>query len=102
MKFIENSSEFNAFLNDYEKAKEIVAIPIPTDHKKHPVETKLSFLFLLVDSSAYVLPFNHTDGLCLQLGDLSILRNKNKKVYNFKIMLFNIIFVSIRKGKLCR
>ena len=81
MKFIENSSEFNAFLNDYEKAKEIVAIPIPIDHKKHPVETKLSFLFLLVDNSAYVLPFNHTDGLCLQLGDLTILRNKNKNVY---------------------
>jgi hypothetical protein len=81
LKFIENTSEFNAFLYDYEQADEIIAIPIPIDHKKHPTETKLSFLFFIVDGSAYMLPFNHTDGLCLQLGDLTILRNKNKKIY---------------------
>ena len=81
MKFIENSSEFNAFLYEYESANEIIAIPIPIDHKKHPTETKLSFLFLLVDGNAYVLPFNHTDGLCLQLGDLKILNNKDKSIY---------------------
>ena len=81
MKFIENSSEFNAFLYEYEEANEIIAIPIPTDHKKHPVETKLSFLFLLVDGSAFLLPYNHTDAMCLQLGDLRILNNKNKSLY---------------------
>ena len=81
MKFIENSSEFNAFLYEYEEANEIIAIPIPTDHKKHSVETKLSFLFLLVDGSAFLLPYNHTDAMCLQLGDLRILNNKNKSLY---------------------
>ena len=81
MKFIENSSEFNAFLYEYESANEIIAIPISTDHKKHPTETKLSFLFLLVDGRAYILPFNHTDGLCLDVGDLNILNHKDKPIY---------------------
>ena len=48
MKFIENSTEFNAFLYDYEKADEIISIPIPIDHKKHPIETKVSFVFFLI------------------------------------------------------
>ena len=81
MKFIENSTEFNAFLYDYEKADEIILIPIPIDHKKHPIETKVSFVFFLVDGSAYVLPFNHTDGLCLDVGDLRILNRKDKQIY---------------------
>ena len=81
MKFIENSTEFNAFLYDYEIADEIISIPIPIDHKKHPIETKVSFVFFLVDGNAYVLPFNHTDGLCLQLSDLNILNHKDKPIY---------------------
>jgi len=81
LKFIENTSEFNAFLYDYEQADEIIAIPIPIDHKKHPTETTISFLFLLVDKKGYVMPFNHTDGLCLELGDLGILNNKDKPIY---------------------
>ena len=81
MKFIENSTEFNAFLYDYEKADEIISIPIPIDHKKHPIETKVSFVFFLIDGSAYVLPFNHTDGLCLDVDDLNILNHKDKPIY---------------------
>ena len=51
MKFIENSSEFNAFLYEYEEANEIIAIPIPTDYKKHPVEIKeAEHLFLSLSS----------------------------------------------------
>jgi hypothetical protein len=81
LKFIENSSEFNALLYDYESADEIIAIPIPVDHKKHPIETKLSFVFLMLDSKCYILPFNHTDALCLNIGDLGILNRKDKPIY---------------------
>ena len=82
MKFIETSTEFNAFLTDYELAEQIIILPIPTDHKLHPVETKLSVLFVMLDDKSYALPFEHTDGLSYcSKGDLNILKNKNKKVY---------------------
>ena len=78
MKFIETSTEFNAFLTDYELAEQIILLPIPTDHKLHPVETKLSVLFVMLDDKSYALPFEHTDGLSYcSKGDLNILKNKN-------------------------
>lgn len=81
MKFIENSMEFNAFLQDYEEANQIIALPVPVDYKKHPVETKLSFVLFLIDGKPFTLTFNHTDAKNLQFEDLRIINNKNKPIY---------------------
>ena len=82
MKFIETSTEFNAFMYDYSEAKTIIALPIPTDHKLHPIETNLSVLFILLNNKPFILPFKHTDGLSYcSTGDLRIINNKNKKIY---------------------
>ena len=83
MKFIENSLEFNAFLDSYKEASQIIAIPIPVDSKIHPTQTDLSLIYFLVDDKSYVLPFNHIDTINIDISDLNLLKKVNKPVYTF-------------------
>lgn len=70
MVIVESTHELEGFLQQWEALPSYV-IPIWVDLEKHPMNNSLAFLFISFDSGDYIIPFNHTDCICITEVDLS-------------------------------
>tara|TARA_R110002167_G_scaffold63063_1_gene177909 strand:- start:119 stop:1387 length:1269 start_codon:yes stop_codon:yes gene_type:complete len=69
MVIVESQSEVNEFLQKWETTPSII-IPIWNDLEKHPMNNELSFLFIRLGNTDFILIYNHIDGKSQQI-DLS-------------------------------
>ena len=76
---IETKLEFDGFIEKYNKS-DCILIPILCDVNKHPLENSLCLLYVkLLDGDEYVLPFNHSEAINLEISYLDRLNSDNKK-----------------------
>ena len=82
---IETKREFEGFIEKY-KDSDCILIPILSDVNKHPIENSLCLLYVkILDGDEYVLPFNHSEAVNLEVSYLDKLNSKHKKyIYNKK------------------
>ena len=82
---IETKREFEGFIEKY-KDSDCILIPILSDVNKHPLENSLCLLYVkLLDGDEYILPFNHSEAINLDVSYLDKLDSDHKKyVYNKK------------------
>ena len=81
---VESNKEREEFLQRWNNEPSIV-IPIWSDLEKHPMNNELSFLFVVMGKSIFILIYNHIDGKSHQL-DLST-STQPKWVWNKKGLL---------------
>jgi hypothetical protein len=81
---VESNKEREEFLQRWNSEPSIV-IPIWSDLEKHPMNNKLSFLFVRMGNTDFILIYNHIDGKSHQL-DLST-STQRKWVWNKKGLL---------------
>ena len=95
---IENRKQLNSFLQLY-NSKDSILIPIQLDDHKHPIDTELSLLYVqLLSGEEFMLPFNHSEALNIELPDLNSDTFKytyDKKKLGHLIELDNIIDVNL-------
>ena len=84
MVIVESNKEQEEFINRWNNEPSIV-IPIWSDLEKHPMNNELSFLFVMIGKSTFILIYNHIDGKSHHL-DLST-STQPKWVWNKKGML---------------
>ena len=84
MVIVESQSEVNEFLQMWDTTPSTI-IPIWSDLDKHPMNNELSFLFVMMGNSTFILIYNHIDGKSHQL-DLSK-STQPKWVWNKKGLL---------------
>ena len=84
MFIVESQSEVNEFLQMWETSPSII-IPIWNDLEKHPLNNELSFLFVRMGNTDFILIYNHIDGKSQQI-DLST-STQPKWVWNKKGLL---------------
>ena len=85
---VETKLEFDNFLEKYQDSS-CILIPILCDVNKHPLENSLCLLYVkllaLNDGGEYVLPFNHSEAINLDVSYLDKLDSDHKKyVYDRK------------------
>jgi len=66
---VETKDEIQDFLRLWETNPSLL-IPVWTDLERHPITNPISFLYVRIEGESYILPFNHTDCLSIQI-DLS-------------------------------
>ena len=81
MIIVENQQEKDQFL-DYWNNEQSTIIPIWEDLEKHPMNNRLSFLYVRFPNLDFILPFNHNDCETLEI-DLST-SNQPKWIWNKK------------------
>jgi hypothetical protein len=81
---VESTNEIEDFLNRWNTTPSII-IPIWSDLEKHPMNNELSFLFVRMDKTDFILIYNHIDGKSHHL-DLST-STQPKWVWNKKGLL---------------
>ena len=81
---VESNKEIEDFLNQWNNEPSII-IPIWSDLEKHPLNNELSFLFVRVGNTDFILIYNHIDGKSQHL-DLST-STQPKWVWNKKGLL---------------
>jgi len=81
---VESTKEIEDFLNRWESEPSII-IPVWSDLEKHPMNNELSFLFIRVGKTDFILIYNHIDGKSHHL-DLST-STQPKWVWNKKGLL---------------
>ena len=81
---VESTNEIEDFLNRWESEPSII-IPVWSDLEKHPMNNELSFLFVRMGKTDFILIYNHIDGKSHQL-DLST-STQPKWVWNKKGLL---------------
>ena len=81
---VESNKEIEDFLNRWNNEPSII-IPIWSDLEKHPMNNELSFLFVRVGKTDFILIYNHIDGKSHHL-DLST-STQPKWVWNKKGLL---------------
>ena len=81
MVIVETNKEKDQFL-EYWNNEQSTIIPIWEDLEKHPMNNRLSFLYVRFSNIDFILPFNHNDCEPLTI-DLS-LSNQNKWIWNKK------------------
>jgi len=84
MVIVESNKEKEEFLQMWDTHPSIV-VPIWSDLEKHPMNNELSFLFVMMENSTFILIYNHIDGKSHHL-DLSK-STQPKWVWNKKGML---------------
>lgn len=84
MVIVESQSEVNEFLQMWETTPSTI-IPIWNDLEKHPLNNELSFLFVRMGNTEFILIYNHIDGTPHNL-DLST-SEQPKWVWNKKGLL---------------
>ena len=84
MVIVESNDEVNEFLQMWETTPSVI-IPIYSDLEKHPMNNELSFLFVMMGNSTFILIYNHIDGKSHHL-DLST-STQPKWVWNKKGLL---------------
>ena len=91
MIIVENQQEKDQFL-DYWNNEQSTIIPIWEDLEKHPMNNRLSFLYVRFPNLDFILPFNHNDCETLEI-DLST-SNQPKWIWNKKGFLQTNIEIS--------
>jgi hypothetical protein len=81
---VESTKEIEDFINQW-NTKPSVIIPIWSDLEKHPMNNELSFLFVRMENTDFILIYNHIDGKSQHL-DLST-STQPKWVWNKKGLL---------------
>ena len=84
MVIVESKKEQEEFLQRWNNEPSVI-IPIWSDLEKHPMNNELSFLFVVMGKSIFILIYNHIDGKSHQL-DLST-STQPKWVWNKKGLL---------------
>ena len=82
---VETNKEFEDFIEKY-KNSDCILIPVLSDANKHPLENSLCLLYIkLLDGDEYILPFNHSEAINLDISYLDKLNSDNKKyIYDKK------------------
>ena len=79
---IETKHEFEDFIEKYQNS-DCILIPVLSDVIKHPIENSLCLLYVkLLGGDEYILPFNHSEAINLDISYLDKLNSDNKK-YTF-------------------
>ena len=99
---IETINQFRRFYSKF-KSEDCIVIPILSDTNLHPKENILSLLYIsFLDGKDYILPFNHSEAINLDISYLDKLNSDNKKyTFNKKellhiICLENVIDVNLQ------
>jgi hypothetical protein len=88
---VENKKQLKKFIKKY-KSEDSILIPISCDNNKHPVDNKLSLLYVqLLNGEEFILPFDHSETLNI---DIPNLESDRKRLNNF-IKLDNVIDVNL-------
>jgi len=95
---IENKSQLRRFIKKY-KSEDCIIVPISCDDNKHPINDSLSLLYVkLLSGSEFIVPFNHSETLHLQIPSLDSDTKKytyDRKKLNHFIKLTNVIDVNL-------
>ena len=95
---VENKKQLKKFIKKY-KSEDSILIPISCDNNKHPVDNKLSLLYVqLLNGEEFILPFDHSETLNIDIPNLESDTRKytydRKRLNNF-IKLDNVIDVNL-------
>ena len=95
---VENKKQLKKFIKKY-KSEDSILIPISCDGNKHPVDDKLSLLYVqLLNGEEFILPFDHSETLNIDIPNLESDTRKytydRKRLNNF-IKLDNVIDVNL-------
>ena len=95
---VENKKQLKKFIKKY-KSEDSILIPISCDGNKHPVDDKLSLLYVqLLNGEEFILPFDHSETLNIDIPNLESDTKKytydRKKLIHF-IELNNVIDVNL-------
>ena len=95
---VENKKQLKKFINKY-KSEDSILIPISCDSNKHPVDDKLSLLYVqLLNGEEFILPFDHSETLNIDIPNLESDTKKytyDRKKLNHFIKLDNVIDVNL-------
>ena len=95
---VENKKQLKEFIKKY-KSEDSILIPVFCDDNKHPIETEISVLYVLfMDEQEYILPFNHSETLNIEIPDLNskaIKYTYDRKLLNHFVKLDNVIDVNL-------
>jgi len=99
---IETKLEFDNFLEKFQDSS-CILIPILCDVNKHPLENSLCLLYVkLLDGDEYLLPFNHSEAINLDITHLDKLDSDHKKYiydkkqFNHIVKLKNVIDINFQ------
>lgn len=81
---VESQSEIAYFLDKWNRNPSLI-IPISVDLELHPLNTKLSFLYIRQENDIFIIPFDHVDCNSIQI-DLSQ-SEQPKWVWDLKTLL---------------
>ena len=95
---VENKKQLKKFIKKY-KSEDSILIPISCDGNKHPVDDKLSLLYVqLLNDEEFILPFDHSETLNIDIPNLESDTKKytyDRKKLNHFIKLDNVIDVNL-------
>ena len=95
---VENKKQLKKFIKKY-KSEDSILIPISCDNNKHPVDNKLSLLYVqLLNGEEFILPFDHSETLNIDIPNLESDTRKytyDRKKLNHFIKLDNVIDVNL-------
>ena len=95
---VENKKQLKKFIKKY-KSEDSILIPISCDGNKHPVDDKLSLLYVqLLNGEEFILPFDHSETLNIDIPNLESDTRKytyDRKKLNHFIKLDNVIDVNL-------
>ncbi len=99
---VETKREFEDFIEKYQNSDSIL-IPVLCDVNKHPLENSLCLLYVkLLDGDEYLLPFNHSEAINLDITHLDKLDSDHKKYiydkkqFNHIVKLKNVIDINLQ------
>ena len=95
---VETKKQLKEFLKLY-GSQDSILIPIPCNDNKHSANDKLSLLYVkLFDGNEFILPFNHSETLDIDLPNLNSSTTKytyDRKKLNHFIKLDNVVDVNL-------
>ena len=95
---VENKKQLKKFIKKY-KSEDSILIPISCDSNKHPVDDKLSLLYVqLLNGEEFILPFDHSETLNIDIPNLESDTKKytyDRKKLNHFIKLDNVVDVNL-------
>ena len=93
MVIVESHKEWEKFMTKFKK-NEAVVLPIHCDVNKHPVDTRLCLIYVILlndTTDEYVLPFSHSDAINLETKYINMTKtSKNVYTYDKKVLLHSL------------
>jgi len=98
LEIVEKKSQLKRFIKHY-KSEDCIIVPVSCDDNKHPMNDTLSLLYVkLLSGKEFILPFNHSETLHLEITGLDSNTKKytyDRKKLNHYIKLTNVIDVNL-------